>query len=77
MRGRTRGLSYRRLLRRIGRALDRNRTTVVFANTRALAEKITHDLRTSLGDDAVAAHHSALDASRRRAVEAAAQAGDL
>ena len=74
-----RGLTYRRLLRRLGRALGENRTTVVFANTRALTEKITHDLRRSpdVGPEAVAAHHSALDADRRRAVEAALKAGDL
>lgn len=77
-----RGLTYRRLLRRLGRAVERNRTTVVFANTRAFTEKITHDLRAALGDaeggaEAVAAHHSALDARRRREVEAALKGGRL
>ena len=74
-----RGLTYRRLLRRIGQALVESRTTVIFANTRALTEKITHDLRRSpeIGPEAVAAHHSALDAERRRAVEAALKAGNL
>jgi ATP-dependent Lhr-like helicase len=74
-----RGLSYRRLLRRLGQALGRNRTTVVFANTRAFTEKITHDLRRSIenGADAIAAHHSALDAQRRREVEKALKAGAL
>ncbi len=36
-----RGLSYRRLLRRLKGTIARNRTTVVFANTRAFAEKLT------------------------------------
>lgn len=75
-----RGLTYRRLLRRLAREVDRNRTTVVFANTRAFAEKLTHDLRQSLavpGAETVAAHHSALDARRRREVEAALQSGTL
>lgn len=74
-----RGLTYRRLLRGLQDALARHRTTVVFANTRALTEKITHDLRGTLGDDsdAVAAHHSALDAGRRREVEAALKGGQL
>ncbi len=40
-----RGLSYQRLLRRLRTLIDSQRTTVVFANTRALAEKVTHDLR--------------------------------
>src|SRR4051812_3470674 len=58
-----RGLTYRRLLRRLGQAIGRNRTTVIFANTRAFTEKLTHDLRRSRGiePDSVAAHHSALD----------------
>ncbi len=74
-----RGLTYRRLLKRLRRATGEARTTVVFANTRALSEKVTHDLRHELGagPEAVAAHHSALDADRRRAVEAALQAGEL
>ena len=71
-----RGLSYRRLLRRLRDATEQARTTVVFANTRAFTEKITHDLRHDLGDG-VAAHHSALDADRRREVEAALKAGEL
>ena len=81
--GAHRGLTYRRLLRRTARAVGRNRTTVVFANTRAFTEKITHDLRITLGRDgvpaseAVAAHHSSLDAGRRREVEAALKSGAL
>ncbi len=74
-----RGLTYRRLLRRLEAAIRSNRTTIVFANTRAFAEKLTHDLRAGLGGppEAIAAHHSALDADRRRAVEAALKAGEI
>jgi ATP-dependent helicase Lhr and Lhr-like helicase len=77
-----RGLSYRRLLRRLKWTMSQNRTTVVFANTRAFAEKLTHDLRQgsargTWGEEAVAAHHSALDAKRRRAIEAALRAGEI
>jgi len=74
-----RGLTYRRLLRRLETAIRANRTTIVFANTRAFTEKVTHDLRAHLdGDpDAIAAHHSALDADRRRAVEASLKEGGL
>jgi ATP-dependent Lhr-like helicase len=77
-----RGLSYRRLLRLLHECIARNRTTVVFANTRAFAEKLTHDLRKagiSQGESrvAVAAHHSALDASQRRSTEAALKSGEL
>jgi ATP-dependent helicase Lhr and Lhr-like helicase len=77
-----RGLSYRRLLRRLKVTIVGNRTTVIFANTRAFAEKLTHDLRHELADrttaaDSVAAHHSALDATRRRAIERALRDGEL
>jgi ATP-dependent Lhr-like helicase len=86
-----RGLTYRRLLRRLRGVLKSTRTTVIFANTRPFTEKITHDLRldadrwnatdrpeeiaTSLS--AVAAHHSALDACRRREVELELKEGRL
>ena len=77
--GAHRGLTYRRLLRRLREATKGARTTIVFANTRALTEKVTHDLRNEMGvgPEAVAAHHSALDAERRRAVEASLKAGEL
>jgi len=77
-----RSLSYRRLLKRLRLAVKGNRTTIVFANTRAFAEKLTHDLRQdpALGDEPerlVAAHHSALDPQRRCAIEAALRAGEI
>jgi ATP-dependent Lhr-like helicase len=85
-----RGLSYRRLIRRLRQLLDGHRTTVIFANTRPLTEKITHDLKHASREAAatrteaesesepdVAAHHSALDAQRRREVEALLKQGRL
>ncbi|HWE38122.1 MAG TPA: DEAD/DEAH box helicase, partial [Isosphaeraceae bacterium] len=72
-----RGLTYRRLLRRLDRAMGKNRTTIVFANTRAFAEKLTHDLRAQRDPHTIAAHHSALDAERRRDVESKLKAGEL
>jgi ATP-dependent Lhr-like helicase len=87
-----RGLTYRRLIRRLRQAMNANRTTVIFANTRPFTEKITHDLRMTPtlrnsvpetdaqaeeSEPAVAAHHSALDASRRRAVESLLKQGRL
>jgi ATP-dependent helicase Lhr and Lhr-like helicase len=77
-----RGLSYGRLLRRLRELIGRNRTTVVFANTRAFTEKITYDLRRELSRSVdasrgVAAHHSALDAARRRVIEAELKSGCL
>jgi ATP-dependent Lhr-like helicase len=72
-----RGASYKRLLRRLRHEIERHRTTVIFANTRAFTEKITHDLKLILGDDQVAAHHSSIDARRRRATEQLLKSGSL
>ncbi len=74
-----RPLTYRRLIQSLSAHMAENRTTVIFANTRALAEKITHDLRASNPDsaDQIGAHHSALDAARRRAVETGLKTGEL
>ncbi len=77
-----RGLSYRRLLKCLRRSIKNNRTTVIFANTRAFAEKLTHDLRqepslSSSPEPVVVAHHSALDANRRRETESALREGKI
>jgi ATP-dependent Lhr-like helicase len=69
--------AYRQLVWRLVDAVHEHQTTLVFANTRAFAERITHDLRrvSGLDPETIAAHHSALDAMRRRAVEASLKAG--
>jgi ATP-dependent Lhr-like helicase len=57
-----------------------HRTTLVFVNTRRLAERIAHSLGEYLGDEMgahVAAHHGSLSLSRRQRVEARLRAGDL
>ena len=77
-----RGLSYRRLLKHLRRCIIGNRTTVVFANTRAFAEKLTHDLRheptlAAEPEQAIVAHHSSLDAERRREIESALRDGKV
>ncbi|MDX2038062.1 MAG: DEAD/DEAH box helicase [Isosphaeraceae bacterium] len=74
-----RPFTYRRLLRRLGDAIDVGRTTLVFANTRAFTEKLTHDLRLTRPDlaPAVAAHHGSLEAERRHEVEHGLQTGSL
>lgn len=68
----------------MGAALDRvaelvreRRTTLVFVNTRRMAERLAHQLAERLGEDAVAAHHGSLSKERRHRVEARLRAGDL
>jgi len=52
-------------------------TTLVFTNTRKMAERVAHLLRAELGDEAVAAHHGSLSMERRLSVESRLRAGDL
>ena len=73
-----------------GHVLD-HRTTLVFVNTRKMAERVAHQLALRLGGDPdtepgpdgidaalqVAAHHGSLSAARRRIVEQRLRAGDL
>jgi ATP-dependent Lhr-like helicase len=54
-----------------------HRTTIVFVNTRRLAERLAHELGQRLGDDVVAAHHGSLSKDRRQRVESRLRAGEL
>ena len=45
---------------RIAALIEAHRTTLVFVNTRRLAERITHHLEERLGEGAVLAHHGSL-----------------
>ena len=54
-----------------------HRTTIVFVNTRRLAERMAHQLAERLGDQDVAAHHGSLSKERRYRVESRLRAGDL
>ncbi len=65
------------VLDRIAAHVREHRTTLVFVNTRRLAERVAHDLGARLGDDVVAAHHGSLSKDRRHRVETRLRAGDL
>jgi ATP-dependent helicase Lhr and Lhr-like helicase len=57
-----------------------HRTTLVFVNTRSMAERVAHQLGERLGDELgaqVAAHHGSLSRGRRQRVETRLRAGDL
>jgi ATP-dependent helicase Lhr and Lhr-like helicase len=62
---------------RIAQMVQEHRTTIVFVNTRRLAERMAHQLAERLGDDAVSAHHGSLSKERRRRVETRLRAGEL
>ncbi len=77
------------ILDRIAEHTRHHRTTLVFVNTRKMAERVAHQLAERLADDEpsrggdvdasllVAAHHGSLSAARRRIVESRLRAGDL
>jgi len=65
------------ILDRIAGHVERHATTLVFVNTRRLAERLAHRLAERLGEERVAAHHGSLSRERRLRVEARLRAGDL
>lgn len=72
------GHSARHALGEIYDLIKRNRTSLVFVNTRAQAEMLFQDLW-RVNDDglAIALHHGSLDVAQRRKVEDAMAAGKL
>ena len=54
-----------------------HRTTLVFVNTRRMAERVAHQLGGRLGEGQVAAHHGSLSRDRRQRVESRLRSGDL
>ena len=65
------------ILDRIAGHVAEHRTTLVFVNTRRLAERLAHLLAERVGEDRVAAHHGSLSKDRRLKLEARLRAGDL
>jgi ATP-dependent Lhr-like helicase len=65
------------ILDRIASHVGAHRTTLVFVNTRRMAERFAHQLGERLGEDQVAAHHGSLSRDRRQRVESRLRAGEL
>ena len=77
---------FTEMLDDIAARVAEHRTTLIFVNTRRMAERVAHQLAERLGDDPedtddthlkVAAHHGSLSTARRRLVEARLRSGDL
>ena len=62
---------------RIAELVLSHRTTIVFVNTRRLAERVAHQLAERLGDDAVLSHHGSLSRRLRQTAETALKEGRL
>lgn len=65
------------IYKRIAELAREHRSTLVFVNTRRLAERVTHHLGELLGDDAVAAHHGSLSRKLRLAAEKKLKEGQV
>src|SRR5687768_9651201 len=65
------------IYRQIAGLIDQHRTTLVFVNTRKLAERITARLTDVMGPDQVTCHHSSLSKDRRLDAEHRLKSGKL
>lgn len=62
---------------RLVELIQTHRSTLVFVNTRRLAERVAHHLSELLGEDAVASHHGSLSRELRQSAEERLKTGQL
>ncbi len=62
---------------RLTELISQHRTTLVFVNTRRMAERLARELTDRIGEDAVTAHHGSLSKERRLDAESRLKAGTL
>jgi ATP-dependent helicase Lhr and Lhr-like helicase len=62
---------------RVAQLVRQHRSTLVFVNTRRLAERVAHHLAERLGIEAVATHHGSLSRKLRLAAEKKLKAGEV
>jgi ATP-dependent Lhr-like helicase len=68
---------WEEVYRRLAELIEAHRTTLVFVNTRRMAERVTHHLSELLGADAVTSHHGSLSAKLRFEAEDRLKRGEL
>jgi ATP-dependent Lhr-like helicase len=62
---------------RLTALIHEHRTTLIFVNTRRMAERVARHLSERLGDDAVTAHHGSLSKENRLDAESRLKSGQL
>ncbi|MBI2815861.1 MAG: DEAD/DEAH box helicase [Acidobacteria bacterium] len=62
---------------RIARLIEAERTTLVFVNTRRLAERVTLHLSKRLGENRITSHHGSMSRRHRLQAEMRLKSGDL
>ena len=68
---------WEEIYHRLAELIQAHRTTLVFVNTRRMAERVTHHLSELLGADAVTSHHGSLSAKLRLDAEDRLKRGAL
>ena len=62
---------------RLTQLITTHRSTLIFVNTRRLAERVSHHLIELLGEDAVAGHHGSMSRAMRFSAEERLKTGQL
>lgn len=62
---------------RIVELINSHRSTLIFVNTRRLAERLTHQLSELLGEEAISSHHGSLAYAHRHDTEQRLKSGQL
>jgi ATP-dependent Lhr-like helicase len=62
---------------RLTQLINEHKTTLIFVNTRRMAERVARHLSDRLGDDAVTAHHGSLSKEKRLDAESRLKNGQL
>src|SRR5262249_61336913 len=61
---------------RLAQLTEQHRSTLIFVNTRSMAERIAHCLANRIVEDAVAAHHGSLSRKRGSQAESRLRSGE-
>ncbi|MFO0790068.1 MAG: DEAD/DEAH box helicase [Pirellulales bacterium] len=69
--------TWQEVYSRLSELINQHRSTLVFVNTRRLAERVTHYLEERLGKGKVASHHGSLSRETRLKAEEQLKAGEL
>jgi ATP-dependent Lhr-like helicase len=68
---------WRQVYDKLARLIEEHRTTLVFVNTRRMAERVAHELTARLGEKALTAHHGSMAKEHRLAAERRLKNGEL
>jgi ATP-dependent Lhr-like helicase len=68
---------WEQVYKRLAELIEAHRTTLIFVNTRRMAERVTRKLSDVIGEDKITAHHGSLAKEQRLAAEQRLKSGGL